>query len=114
VAGPTRFDSPPGLHYDARLVTAKRQTRPATALLVLAFAALIVSVLHGAVPHHSLPGPCHDCEALSAPADLSPDTVVVATTSPDRPAPLRAEARVVEPPARWLGPPRAPPSALAA
>jgi hypothetical protein len=91
-----------------------RPARPATALLVLAFAALFVSVLHGAVPHHSLPGPCHDCEALSSPAEIAPDTIAVAPITPDRPSDPISETRLVELPARRPGPPRAPPADLAA
>jgi len=91
-----------------------RQAPPATALLILAFAALFVSVLHGAIPHHALPGPCHECEALASPAEIAPATVAVAPVAPDRPCTPVAEARLVEPPARRPGPPRAPPADPAA
>lgn len=91
-----------------------RKSRPATALLILAFGAVLLSVIHGAAPHHTLPGPCHDCEALSSPAEFSPVTVAIDPIEPERPAAPRAETPVVEPPDRWLGPSRAPPADSAA
>jgi len=91
-----------------------RQARPATALLILAFAALFVSVLHGAIPHHPLPGPCHECEALASPAEIAPDTIAVAPVAPDRPSDPVTETRLFEPPARRPGTPRAPPADPAA
>jgi len=110
------------VHYDARIVTGKRSktpvrarlARPATALLILAVTALVISVLHGAVPHQNLPGPCHDCEALAPIADLSTHVLVATPFASVRSDPPRAAARLVEAPERWLGPPRAPPTSLAA
>jgi hypothetical protein len=49
------------------------RTRLATAAALFTAAALMLSLLHGAVPHHSGQTSCVACQVLSAPAIVPPE-----------------------------------------
>ena len=114
------FDNPPGVQYDPRTFDGDMTMRrsgsshlrfPAAAFLA---AVMMLSVLHGILPHRPEQGPCVACQTLSAPA-LVP--IPQASGLPLEPRPFIATPRGDEPMESFappLQPLRAPPLSTAA